>query len=230
MQRFYVHFPLSIDITLTDNALLNQITRVLRMKEWEHIILFDGDGSETEYEIIKIEKKSIRLRWIKKNFPQTEAKKSVTLYQALPNKYEKIEYILQKGVEIGIKKFVFFRSDFSQKLLITPAKITRFLTIAQEAVEQCWWVSLPIVEFIDKIALSKWGSHTLVLDTIGRNYSFSEFWSVQDIVFFVGPEGGWSEAEREKMKDYGYIFARFWERVLRTETASSVVAFWFFHI
>jgi 16S rRNA (uracil1498-N3)-methyltransferase len=61
----------------------------------------------------------------------------VSLYQALPNKYEKIEYILQKGVEVGISKFVFFRSDRSQKLLLSPAKIERFAAIAREAVEQC---------------------------------------------------------------------------------------------
>ena len=61
----------------------------------------------------------------------------ITLYQALPNKIEKIEYILQKGVEVGIGKFVFFRSDFSQKLSLSDTKKVRLIAIAREAVEQC---------------------------------------------------------------------------------------------
>jgi len=60
------------------------------------VILFDGDGSETEYEIVSIEKKSISLKGIARTFPKTESLKHIALYQALPNKIEKIEYILQK--------------------------------------------------------------------------------------------------------------------------------------
>lgn len=69
----------------------------------------------------------------------------------MPNKYEKIEYILQKGVEIGITRFVFFRSDRSQKLLITPAKIERFESIAREALEQCGGVVMPEIVWNEKI-------------------------------------------------------------------------------
>ncbi len=96
MQRFFVPFPLTIDIILTDPDIVHQFTRVLRFQAGDHVALFDGDGSETEYEILSIEKKSIALKGIARRFPQTEPKKSVTLYQALPNKIEKIEYILQK--------------------------------------------------------------------------------------------------------------------------------------
>ena len=42
---------------------------------------------------------------------------------------------------------------------------------------------------------------------------------------WIGPEGGWSEDERSKMNANGFIFARFGERVLRTETAGVVTAF-----
>lgn len=96
MQRFYVTFPLNIDITITDSDLLHQLTRVLRSQIGDTIILFSNDGMEVTYEITKIEKKRIDLRGVSQILPQTEAKKQITLYQAIPNKYEKIEYILQK--------------------------------------------------------------------------------------------------------------------------------------
>jgi 16S rRNA (uracil1498-N3)-methyltransferase len=96
MQRFFVSFPLSIDVKLTDMDMIHQFTRVLRIAPGEHVILFDGDMSETEYEIVSIEKKSISLKGVARTFPQREPQKCITLYQALPNKVEKIEYILQK--------------------------------------------------------------------------------------------------------------------------------------
>ncbi len=59
MQRFFVTFPLSIDMIISDTEMVHQLTRVLRTQVSEHIILFSGDGKETEYEIISIDKKSI---------------------------------------------------------------------------------------------------------------------------------------------------------------------------
>jgi 16S rRNA U1498 N3-methylase RsmE len=300
MQRFFVTFPLGIDVILTDSTIVNQITRVLRMQVGESVILFDGDGSETEYQILQIEKKRVHLRGQGRAFPRTEPQIGVTLYQALPNKHEKIEYILQKGVEVGIRKFVFFRSDRSQKLFISSTKTDRFHVIAREALEQCGGVVMPTVDFIDGNSfvssfqawpgmqspchrdegvtnipviatkeailhpeeqrqdcfhpsqLHRYGERVvprsdrnswnniisqslqwrksnneinLVLDTVGSQRRISEFRNIQDIGLWVGPEWGWSDEERIKMNDYGFIFAHFSERVLRTETAGVVTAF-----
>jgi 16S rRNA (uracil1498-N3)-methyltransferase len=96
MQRFFVTSPLGIDVILTDKDIYHQLTRVLRIQIGEEVALFDGDGSETIYEVTAIDKKSVSLRGQDRVFPQTEPRRSITLYQAMPNKYEKIEYILQK--------------------------------------------------------------------------------------------------------------------------------------
>ncbi|MBC7498272.1 16S rRNA (uracil(1498)-N(3))-methyltransferase [Candidatus Gracilibacteria bacterium] len=231
MQRFFITFPLSIDMTITDTGILHQLTRVLRVAPGERIVLFSGDGTEIEYEITTIDKKSIGLRGVASRVPNTEPRKRVTLYQALPNKYEKIEYIIQKGVEIGIARFVFFRSDRSQKLLLSPSKIDRFITIAREALEQCGGVVMPEIACIDRfpdtvVDVTTQTTH-IVLDTIGESIRISQYDNLQDISLWVGPEGGWSDTERMKMSDNGSIFARFGERVLRTETAGIVIGFSF---
>jgi 16S rRNA (uracil1498-N3)-methyltransferase len=227
MQRFFVDFPLSIDLVLTDPDLHNQITRVLRMKIGESVILFDGDGSETVYQIQSIDKKSIALRGTSRVFPETESSKQIALYQALPNKYEKIEYILQKGIEVGIQKFYFFRSDRSQKLLLSPNKIERFMSIAREAVEQCGGLKLPEIEFSDTFSPEQVPGIHLVLDTTGPLCRTTQFIGEESITLYVGPEWGWSEEERTKMRDKGFIFAHFSKRVFRTETAGVVVSFAF---
>ena len=96
MQRFYVTSPLTIDPVLTDLDIVHQLTRVMRSQVGEMIMLFDGDGSEMIYEIVGITKKSLSLRGQERRFPKTEPERSISLYQAMPNKIEKIEYILQK--------------------------------------------------------------------------------------------------------------------------------------
>lgn len=226
MQRFFVEFPLAIDMEISDSDIVHQLTRVLRAQVGESIVLFSWDGTETEYEIIRIDKKSIWLRGKTKRNLESESKKKVYLYQALPNKYEKIEYIIQKWVEIGIAGFVFFRSDRSQKLLISENKIERFNLIAKEALEQCGWDIMPGIQFLNSFPEEmNINTSNIVLDTIGENRRLISYDSLSHMNLWVGPEGGWSDIERQKMIDKGFIFARFWERVLRTETAWIVIGF-----
>ena len=227
MQRFFVTFPLAIDMIVTDTTIVHQLSRVLRSSIWDQIILFAGDGIDMTYEILDINKKSIKLRWIEQSIPDTESSKKVTLYQAIPNKYDKIEYIIQKWVEIGIARFVFFRSDRSQKLVLSASKIERYSLIAREALEQCGWGYLPEIIWLDRSPSDIPDMTHIVLDTIGQDRRISEYSGYQDIGLWVGPEGGWSDDERAKMQDNGFIFARFGNRVLRTETAGIVISFGF---
>lgn len=230
MQRFYVTFPLNIDITITDSDLLHQLTRVLRSQIGDTIILFSNDGMEVTYEITKIEKKRIDLRGVSQILPQTEAKKQITLYQAIPNKYEKIEYILQKWVEVGIQKFVFFRSDYSQKLILSDVKKRRFSEIAKEALEQCGGIRFPEIAYLEQFPEPNNTLTHIVLDTVGSDTTIQAISQYQNMGVWVGPEGGWSPEERIKMGSYGFINARFWNRVLRTETAGTAISFALIHV
>lgn len=97
MQRFsFLHLPLGKDISVDEPSFVHQISRVLRSKIGEYIILFNGDGREYIYAIQSIAKKDIELSFVSDHEGVGDPEVSVRLYQALPNKYEKIEYILQK--------------------------------------------------------------------------------------------------------------------------------------
>lgn len=233
MHRFFVSFSLDDIVDIIDPRLLHQLMRVLRSQEWDDIVLFDGDGSEHIYSIMEILKKSIRLKRVSQRFPQRNIQKSIALYQAIPNKYEKIEYILQKGIEVGIWEFVFFRSDRSQKLLITKAKMQRFSLIAQEALEQCGGTVMPTIHFVsgDQIEETPIKYDTIIaLHTIGTTSTLHIYKDAKNIALFVWPEWGWSETEVQKIHKNWWITARFWDRILRTETAGIAVAFGLLHI
>ena len=166
MQRFFCAFPLTVDMKMTDVALVHQISHVLRARVGEKIVLFSGDGVENIYEIVNIEKRTIALRGIGQAKNGNDPVLHIHLFQALPNKYEKIEYIIEKGVEVGIASFSFFRSEYSQRLSITPQKRTRFQSIAREALEQCGGSRFPALHFLDTFDLTeKPPFPCLVLDT-----------------------------------------------------------------
>lgn len=101
MQRFsFPHLSLGKDITLSEVSFVHQISRVLRSDIGENIVLFNGDGREYVYTIRSITREDIGLSFERDHESMGDPKIPIRLYQAIPNKYEKIEYILQKGVEV----------------------------------------------------------------------------------------------------------------------------------
>lgn len=228
MQRFYLERNFPDSFTISDEWIIHQLTRVLRSKIGDQVIFFNGDGSEYLAEIVNLEKKSIYFGLKVHFFPQTEPAIEISLYQSLPNKLEKIEYILQKWIEIGIRRFLFFRSERSQKLIISESKVHRLNQIARESVEQCGWVLLPEIFFLDSfsevIQKNNIWVH-LTLDTTGESLWISSVQKAQNIGIWVGPEWWWSEGEKIKMREYDFIFAHFGTRVMRTETAGGMIAF-----
>jgi len=79
-----------------DKHILHQFIKVLKSRIEDQIIVFDGQtNTDYLYKIIKIEKKEIVLEFID-GIQKTAPQKNISLYQSLPNKYHKIEYILQK--------------------------------------------------------------------------------------------------------------------------------------
>lgn len=74
---------------------------------------------------------------------------------------------------------------------------------------------MPEIVFLEKfpdISIDKTSNNLtshIVLDTIGNSMRISAYDNLQYIALWVGPEGGWSDAERTKMLDNSFIFARF---------------------
>ncbi|MCK9272773.1 16S rRNA (uracil(1498)-N(3))-methyltransferase [Candidatus Gracilibacteria bacterium] len=228
MQRFYHNTDLKNVLFIEDKDFFHQISHVLRSKIGDNIILFNSTGFDYIYSISEIIKKGITLKLDRKIENNSDLKTSINLYQALPNKYEKIEYILQKGVEVGISNFTFFNTERSQKLVINDKKIERFNFIVKEALEQCGGDKLPQISFVDKIDFSEINGQKLVCHTkISGSINLSEIKNTpNEFNIFVGPEGGFSDKEIENFTKNNCSIINFGERILRTETTSSVLGFY----
>lgn len=217
------------EILITDTHLLHQLTKVLRIKNGFQVAVFDGKTHiDRIFEVIHIERKKITLNYLHQEQNNSEIDFELTLYNALPNKLEKIEYIIQKGTEIGFTSFVFFRSQRSQKLVLWDNKIQRLEKIIIEAVEQSGRAKIPklnIQEDLDFNSLPEGKNiffHTKNHNSSDLNSISKKSWD--KINLFVGPEWGWSDSEVEILeKNTSRI--HLWNRILRTETTGVVTGF-----
>lgn len=234
MQRFYFDKILVWELAhkkileIKDRDFLHQISHVMRSRVWEKIIIFNSDSFEYIYEIVSISSKIISLNLVEslKNICDPEIE--INLYQALPNKYEKIEYVIQKWTEVWISNFVFFSSERSQKLAINSTKIERFELIIKESLEQCSGNKKPNIFFYEKLPLTSVNWEKLILHTKWENSinlkEFEKTW--EKINIFVWPEWGFSDKEIELFSNNHCKIINFGERILRTETAWIVASFY----
>lgn len=220
MQRFLIDIPLSERVTLEDADIVHQIGHVLRAAPGEEVVLFDGASPEEHvYRIERISKRAVECVRQETRSSRCEPAYRIAVAQAMPNTMEKLEYALQKCVEIGVARFVIFRADRSQKPLPAASKRDRLLRIAIEATEQCGGCVLPTIEYIDRLVdISLDTGHAYALD-MGDDISTTAA-SDAETVLLVGPEGGWSAEERAHLDRAGIARVSLGQRVLRTETAS----------
>jgi RsmE family RNA methyltransferase len=128
------------------------LIKVLRVRTWDEIIFFNWvDDIDYIYKIISIDKREVYLekQWYLEN--NSEIDFDINIINSIPNKLEKIELILQKWVEVGVSNFLFFRSNRSQKLVLSPNKIERLNRIIIEAVEQSWRSRIPEFTIVDDL-------------------------------------------------------------------------------
>ena len=225
MQRFYINTPFDKNYSITDIDILYQLIKVMRIKTWDKIILFNWEESlDYIYEISEIKKREIILNFIEKIKKNSELDFELNLYQASPNKSEKIEYILQKWVEVWFKKFIFFKSSRTQKLNISENKLVRLHKIIIEAVEQSRGNIIPELIFEEKQNFDVIGNNIFFhtennnsknLKDIKINYS-------QPINLFVWPEWWWDEEEIQNFEKNKFQKTYLWDRILRTETVGII--------
>lgn len=150
MQRIYLSdFDSQSEIIqIKDTEIIHQLTKVLRSRIGDKISIFNGKDSQDHiFEIIELAKREISIKKESHLENNSEISFELSLYNGMPNKLEKVEYMLQKGTEIGFTKFCFFRTERSQKLNLSTNKIQRLEKIIIEAAEQSGRAKIPELIF-----------------------------------------------------------------------------------
>lgn len=198
------------------------------MKSGEKIILLDGSGFEYVCEIA-VHGKDVNFTVVEKRKNESEPSIDVTLYQALLKSQEKFELILQKAVELGVCSIVPLRAERCQ--LPDLRKKDRCEKIMREASEQSERAKVPPLadivtfdEMIENLDTSDTTTNLFLYEGM-RDKKFKLPDLGVNVNVIIGPEGGFSPDEAQKMKAFcekhknSHILS-LGKRILRSETAS----------
>lgn len=223
IHRFYItpeELELTHEVWVNNRELLHQWQKVLRFKSGQQLVLFDGARNDRLYQIDQIESDAIKLSMItdmKRNTP----KRNVYLLWSLLKK-DKNDWVLQKCTELGVSHFLPILADRSEK---TGFNHERAQKIVIEAVEQCGRSDIPTIrEPMHILNAIEQLSDKVDLYICEQDGPDSSDVSANDIGVFIGPEGGWSDAEKQLFKDKGIKHLNLHNFTLRAETAAVTAA------
>lgn len=198
---------------------------VLRIKEGEKIIVCDNSGWEYIAEINKINKKDFTASVLEKQLSESETKNHVTLIAGYL-KGDKTELIVQKAVELGVKKIVVFSSEYSSAYM-NDNKLSRLNKVSVESAKQCGRSIAPEVIYAKdfKTALEMGdGAQNKFFACEFAKENKANLKNVQgSCAIVVGSEGGFSKEESELAFEKGYQTVFLGKRILRAETACIVL-------
>ncbi len=209
---------------------LRKARTVLRMRPNDPVSIFDGKGAAYLCRIVSISGVEGILKIVGRVGNLGEPVREIHLGQALP-KSDKMTYIIQKAVELGVTAVHPFKAmrsvpryDASQK----SRRMERWRKVALEAAQQSGRVAVPIVKepvtFEEVLGLSFANSLQVILHYEGHSRTLREVLSEgrtkEAIFFLVGPEGGFSPREIALARDRGFEPVCLGARILRTETVA----------
>ena len=227
MPRFYFETDLAVDtiVELTETVFHHWV-KVLRAQNGEKATLFNGQGGEYEVELVDVAKKAASVKVTQFN-PANRTPKFQALLGQVMSKGDRMDYAIQKAVELGVSEIQLLTSDRCEMRLKydrDQKKIDHWQGIAIAACEQCGLNIVP--KILAPISLEKWLETDLPTTKLVLAPNKDEIDvltnATPDIALLIGPEGGLSEEEISASNQKGFINWCIGERVLRTETAPVV--------
>ena len=238
MPRFFVDASLLGEgiekgsLVCVDGENAHHISRSLRMKPGEELVLCDANGKDCHTVIESFEADRVFCRVERVEICPYEPPCKIKVYQAFC-KGDKFDGIIQKCVELGMSEFTPVYSDniISKPDAASAAKkLQRWQKIADEASKQCQRgvlckINAPL-SFSDALKEIKEAQRGFVCYENQRGITLKDVLpdiAPADCAFFIGPEGGLSEREVALVDEMGIDRVSLGYRILRTETAAPAV-------
>lgn len=229
MHRFKIE-AVTDNMFLVTKEELHHLTHVLRLGPGDKVTGFDNSGGQWVGMIESLTKDSAVCRVIEKHNPGVEANTKIYLVMGL-SKGEKMEWVVQKGTELGMAGFIPLRARRSVVQLEgkkARERVVRWQRIASEAVKQSHRVVEPLI-----LNILDWKDlkHSLPEDTrwiipyeeetSSLNEVLAGFAPEHPIAILIGPEGGFTADEVEQARTaLEALSVSLGPRILRTETAA----------
>jgi 16S rRNA (uracil1498-N3)-methyltransferase len=243
---FHSQSPVEGQFTLTGDQAHHAIN-VMRYREGDRIVIFDGKGTEHDAQIEQLSKKNLIARLLESRQVDRSLSRSVTIVAALP-KGDRQKFLVEKLVELGVARLIPLATSRSVAE-VKPKVIDRIEKQIVEASKQCGRnhlmeitppatvsqlckvVAKPTSEIAvecDSYSDGLWfeeGTLRLLAHPYGSEaLAMVEAEEDQPIAVAVGPEGGFSEPEVEMLLEAGWRAIRLGPTILRIETAAIAAA------
>jgi len=221
--RFYLSEPVGgTTATLTGDE-AHHLSRVMRAKPGDSIVLFDGYGNEYEATVGEVSKKCVTLEIVSHSTVTDPNDPEIIVACALP-KGDRQKYLVEKLVELGANQLIPLKSKYS----VAEANekvVDRIRKQVIEASKQCrrsWLMKVESEVNIDTLLenFSDFVGSRLVADPYTATGS-EVLLRDEAAVIAIGPEGGFSETESLQFTEGGWSPVCFSPNVLRVETAAA---------
>ncbi len=244
LTRVYVDAALSSGGVLEMPAVAAaHLTKVLRARSGDELILFSGDGREFAGVIESIRGSRVTVAVGGAHGVDRESPLAVTLVQCVP-RGDRMDFIVQKATELGVARIVPVLSQRSV-VRLDPAqaesKAAHWRAVAVNACEQCGRNRLPVIEAPcqlirylgdsygrisarSDVPSDANGPRLLLEPDLGSSGDTLAVRAAVDIA--IGPEGGFTAEEIETFRVCEFRTVRLGPRVLRTETAALAAIAW----
>ena len=216
-QKFSVNKKIILEKSSTHHLL-----KVLRKKEGDKIILFDGKGNSCLGVIISASRSKLELEIIDVFERTLRSGVDINLGQSLI-KTDPLHLVIQKATELGIVSFCPLIADRSVvKINMTKNRRAKWSLIARGACEQCGENWLPVIE--DPMQLDEWAriarSKIKIVLYPEANNKISDLDYKDSVSLAIGPEGDFTKYEVDSLTEKGFIPVTIGKRILRAETAA----------
>jgi 16S rRNA (uracil1498-N3)-methyltransferase len=236
LRNFFVEEIAAIDGSCRiTGAEARHISRVLRMRPGDRLILMDKKGSSFQACIESITARQVKVRVERPLEMPRPSTLKITLCQAI-TKSQSMDYIIQKASELGVDCVVPFFSDRSVVRLDQdrlPKKMAHWKGVAENSAKQCGR-AVPIkVESPSDLSglLERWHEMDALKVILWEKEEAKDLKTVfrstrptGDFAGIIGPEGGFTENEVDNFMDAGFIPVSLGARILRAETAAIAIA------
>ncbi|MBQ8885109.1 MAG: 16S rRNA (uracil(1498)-N(3))-methyltransferase [Clostridia bacterium] len=224
LKRFFADGELSVgaEAVLSGDE-FEHAKNVLRIAVGDEVMLLDGSGKEFSAIVSSVEKRRMVLNVVRADDGGREALTDVFLAFGYLKNADKNEFIVQKAVELGVKRIVAFSSQYSSAFM-NENKLERLNKVAREAAKQCLRSVAPKVEYCSDL------KSALLSVSEAKNKIFAcEFQTESQTALgaitgstalVVGSEGGFSKEEQKLSEALGFSSVTLGKRILRAETAA----------
>lgn len=216
----------------------HHLAHVMRTRKGEMVELINGKGTLAQAVVQTLAKDHALVKIIDL-FQEPSSPCRLILAQALP-KPNRLDFILEKGTELGVDAFWLFPGQLSVKKEFFPHQLERAQSLTVAAMKQCGRLTLPTITThppLDQWPILK--STTFFGDLNPDAPSLESLWKqlsppLFPIIFVIGPESGFNKQEIQHLTSIGAQGAKLHPNILRTDTASlmalSLLSHWFMNI